>query len=299
MQNIESLTSDDHIRDKNCHKERPTCVNFTDSNSPTSKPVISQIENATYDYPFASSNKEIVHLNLDIFKAFPCPSPQDHNRIQCQFYHCPKKDRKRPQHQYMYCSFLCPATKKGEICPNGENCSGCHNNVELNYHPNNYKKRFCIYFPDNIKECKFGRFCSYAHSENDILVELIHNFELDADFFMFHYKTSFCPVNHIDHDRSQCVYAHNWQDYRRKPNDYQVKVEVCPEWNHNKIILNYTEGCSQGYECQYCHGWKEPEYHPFVYKTKPCDFLETDCPRGISCSYYHNEKEKKYHYYYL
>ena len=42
-----------------------------------------------------------------------------------------------------------------------------------------------------------------------------------------------------------------------------------------------------------CHGWKEPEYHPMVYKTKPCDFNEKDCPRLNSCSYYHNENEKR------
>jgi len=34
---------------------------------------------------------------------------------------------------------------------------------------------------------------------------------------MFYYKTEFCPFNLTEHDKSKCVYAHNLQDYRRKP----------------------------------------------------------------------------------
>jgi len=169
----------------------------------------------------------------------------------------------------------------------------CHNSVELNYHPNNYKRRFCIFFPDNLHKCKFGEFCSYAHSESDILVELLHNYEFDDDFFMFHYKTSFCPINHIDHDKSLCVYAHNWQDFRRKPNKYYIQPEVCPDWNNTKIVLNYEEGCPRGFECQYCHGWKEPEYHPFAYKTKSCESSSNDCQRQDACPYYHDESENE------
>ena len=165
--------------------------------------------------------------------------------------------------------------------------------MELNYHPNNYKRRFCIYFPDNLHKCKFGEYCSYAHSESDILVELLHNYEFDSDFFMFHYKTSFCPINHIDHDRSLCVYAHNWQDYRRKFSKHNTEPEICPEWNNTKNVLNYEEGGSRGFDCNYCHGWKEPEYHPFVYKTKKCESSEEECARLNACPYYHNEDEKR------
>lgn len=36
---------------------------------------------------------------------------------------------------------------------------------------------------------------------------------------MFHYKTIWCPYSEGDetHERTSCVYAHNWQDFRRKP----------------------------------------------------------------------------------
>ena len=46
---------------------------------------------------------------------------------------------------------------------------------------------------------------------------------------MFFYKTEFCPFNLTEHDMSKCVYAHNLQDYRRKPDhySYQPIVHVC------------------------------------------------------------------------
>lgn len=37
---------------------------------------------------------------------------------------------------------------------------------------------------------------------------------------MFYYKTEFCPFNLTKHEPSKCVYAHNWQDYRRRPDQY-------------------------------------------------------------------------------
>ena len=135
-------------------------------------------------------------------------------------------------------------------------------NFCVKYHPNNYKKRFCVCYPDRLNECKFGKFCSYAHSNNDILAELIHLYDYDESFFMFHFKTAFCPINHINHDRSLCVYAHNWQDFRRKTHENHILPELCPDWDRNGIILLYEEGCPRGFECKYCHGRKELEYHP-------------------------------------
>jgi hypothetical protein len=173
-------------------------------------------------------------------------------------------------------------------CPDGDNCNSCHNSVELNYHQNNYKNRFCIFYPDNLRKCKFGEYCSYAHSENDILIELLHNMEYDQDFFMFHFKTAFCCINHIEHDRSMCVYAHNWQDYRRKPQNHFIEQEMCPDWNSGGIVLDYSDGCPRGMDCSYSHGWKEPEYHPFFYKTQKCEYSQEKCPRLAACPFYHD-----------
>lgn len=55
---------------------------------------------------------------------------------------------------------------------------------------------------------------------------LIHNYAEDDDFYMFYYKTEFCPFNLTEHDKSKCVYAHNWQDYRRKPDIYPYEPLV-------------------------------------------------------------------------
>lgn len=82
-----------------------------------------------------------------------------------------------------------------------------------------YKTKFCTFYPLNIDQCEYGKYCSFAHSEEDIVIELIHNLEYDEDFFMFYYKTVWCPFNLTSHDKvnyikyikkALCVYAHNW-----------------------------------------------------------------------------------------
>ena len=57
-------------------------------------------------------------------------------------------------------------------------------------------------------------------------MDLIHNYREDEDFYMFYYKTQFCPFNLTKHEPSKCVYAHNWQDYRRPPNAYSYQPIV-------------------------------------------------------------------------
>lgn len=45
-------------------------------------------------------------------------------------------------------------------------------------------------------------------------------------------------------------------------------------------------------ECRKCHGWKELEYHPGEYKTKPCT-AGSACSRQPDCPYYHTHKEHR------
>lgn len=41
--------------------------------------------------------------------------------------------------------------------------------------------------------------------------------------------------------------------------------------------------------CKSCHGWKENEYHPQMYKTKKCS-NGIKCPKkDRECAYYHND----------
>ena len=123
----------------------------------------------------------------------------------------------------------------------------------------------------------------------------------DADFFMFYFKTECCPFNK-EHNKAQCVYYHNWQDFRRKPNIFTYDChKLCKNWKAGTFIAKYQDGCENMASCDSSHGWKEQDYHPLLYKTKPCP-EETQklspksrkqCSRGIECPYYHSESEKR------
>jgi len=167
--------------------------------------------------------------------------------------------------------------------------------VEEFYHPDKYKAKFCASFiaalDGKSMECEYGDFCSFAHSESEISVELIDQFEKDSDFYMFHFKTVWCPYNETNHQRDQCVYSHNWQDFRRKPQLYNYSREQCPNWGSRSFINSYKDGCANEYSCQLSHGWKEQEYHPENYKLNPCKHGEA-CNKP-HCSYYHSQLDRR------
>lgn len=52
------------------------------------------------------------------------------------------------------------------------------------YRADKYKIKFCAHYPNNVKLCEYGDFCSFAHSEAEINTQLIHNYEYDDDFYM-------------------------------------------------------------------------------------------------------------------
>lgn len=104
-------------------------------------------------------------------------------------------------------------------CAYGDLCTRAHNKVEAFYKTDKYKTKFCTYYPYNCANCDYGEYCCFAHSEEDIMIELLHNMEYDEDFYIFYYKTViniitivqvWCPFNYIQHDRGLCVYAHNY-----------------------------------------------------------------------------------------
>jgi hypothetical protein len=81
-----------------------------------------------------------------------------------------------------------------------------------------------------------------------------------------HPRVSQLPCSH---DRGECPYAHNIQDYRRKPSLYLYKAEKCPHWDFlNKIESIEASDCPAGMNCGKCHGWMEHRYHPQIYKSK-------------------------------
>lgn len=251
------------------------------------------MQSSTYsasDNKFSSSNKLVLSLDLANFKILPCSIKMQHNHKQCQFFHY-FKDRKRPGE--FYSSDYCEYIEKDMDCPLGDKCPKSHNRVEQLYRPGKYKARFCSFFPDKVSKCEYADFCSFAHSEQEISIDLIHLFEQDEDFFLFHYKTVMCPFNQNKHDKSLCVYAHNWQDFRRKPNEYYYEPIPCSNWKTREFVGTYDEGCRLERDCDKCHGWKEYDFHPMNWRTKACQF-GANCPKKKECSCYHFLNEKRF-----
>jgi len=99
----------------------------------------------------------------------------------------------------------------------GDSCSRAHNRVEEFYHPEKYKVKFCQSYPGRVESCDYGDMCAFAHSEEEVTVDLLHKFgpsphdnQNSSDFYMFHFKTVWCPYSDAQHPRDACVYAHNW-----------------------------------------------------------------------------------------
>ena len=97
--------------------------------------------------------------------------------------------------------------------------------MEEFYHPEKYKVKFCQSYPNRIESCDYGDMCAFAHAEEEVTVDLLHKFgceesnkggldsenkRFSADFYMFHFKTVWCPYSDASHARDACVYAHNW-----------------------------------------------------------------------------------------
>lgn len=229
-------------------------------------------------------------LNLQTFKLEKCALKFQHNHKQCPFYHY-EKDRKRPGD--FYSDELCSYIEKNYLCPYGEKCLKSHNKVEQLYQAHNYKTKFCKFFPDVIDQCSYGIFCSFAHTEEEIQINLLHKMEKDIEFYIFFYKTVSCPFNQIKHDKKQCPYAHNWQDFRRVPDIYNYSPESCEHWQTDIFFDDYMEGCPKNIDCSKCHGWKELYYHPLVFKIKPCPYIEK-CSKSLLCPFYHGNYDRRF-----
>ncbi len=225
---------------------------------------------------------------LATFKTEPCSYQYQHNHKHCVFYHS-SKDRRRVPGRYS--AERCEASET-DSCVLGDSCPKSHSMVERLYHPDKYKTKYCNNYPDRLQECEYGSYCCFAHSDSELKVELIHHLEMDEDFFLYYFKTGWCPFNH-EHNKAACVYAHNWQDFRRKPHLFHYSNELCPNWQSETFISEYKEGCIYEHNCGYCHGWKEQLYHPLTYKTIPCPDVKK-CQKGLDCPYFHHEYDHRY-----
>jgi len=235
-------------------------------------------------------------LDLNTFKVFPCHLEGQHNFKRCIYYHT-ELDRRRNPTKFYYEADFCENMKNADFCSLGDSCSYSHTKVEQAYHANKYRNKFCTHYPDGLASCPYSKYCSYAHSEDEIQVTMLHNYKKDTDFYLFHFKTQFCPYSKCE-DKSKCIYAHNWQDFRRDPSKYNYRAEACPYWDPKKKVSNYETACHNNTSCGYCHGrltayegWKELEYHPEIFKTRQC--TSKNCLKEIIfCPYFHDSSEK-------
>mmetsp|Transcript_5719 Transcript_5719/g.21690 ORF Transcript_5719/g.21690 Transcript_5719/m.21690 type:complete len:350 (-) Transcript_5719:187-1236(-) len=107
------------------------------------------------------------------------------------------------------------------------------------------------------------------------------------------FKTLWCPYG-AQHDWHSCMYAHSYQDWRRRP-ELGYDSDPCPHWAKNSTQAIYHERCPNGFACPLSHGSKEQLYHPLHYKTQPCtDWAASGrCPRGHLCAFHHGVEQRR------
>lgn len=250
-------------------------------------------------------------MDIASFKVCRCDCTKAHNTKACVGFHHRFDRRRRPG---TYQAEPCDrefhlddggsVTSESEICPRGAACDKCHNVVEVLYHEEVYKRRWCM---DAEKEggmgCPRGSFCAFAHSREELEERAaVYTSEEeqhpDADFFIYRYKTYWCPLPGV-HDWDSCLYAHTKRDLRRSPLvGYSIKK--CPHWE--KSLQNeptegpplpYSSCCPNGAACQMAHGIKEVLYHPSQYRVKPCTSRKCNGKKQRLCAFAHNDEQRR------
>jgi hypothetical protein len=109
---------------------------------------------------------------METYKVVECKEKAVHDRRMCMYYHS-KADKRRNPFEFSYncteCSSLSTSTKH-VICDDEDNCPKAHNVLERMFHPELYKISLC----QQIGKCERGKFCAFAHSEDEFRVPLSH-----------------------------------------------------------------------------------------------------------------------------
>lgn len=105
-------------------------------------------------------------------------------------------------------------------------------------------------------------------------------------FYMFMYKTTWCPTKKDCHDSKCCIYAHHLRDFRRPPEIFKYAPEDC------QVLTKGVswDQCPKGLKCGKCHTTVERLYHPDKFKRISCDKLR--CNKSEICAFFHSAKEK-------
>lgn len=148
--------------------------------------------------------------------------------------------------------------------------------------PTRQKQRFCASYPD-VSQCRHGDACAFAHSRDEAQTPLLTvdqenqvSTAMTERFFMDDFKTLWCPIG-VQHDWQTCVYAHNYQDARRKVS-IGYGPQPCPYWAKKDPSATYSQRCPLGLRCPYSHGAKEQLYHPRYFRRLS---VATSAPRSV------------------
>ena len=236
-------------------------------------------QNPSFPFQFSSLDQ---HLNLALFKMFPCQYNTIHKDSMCPFFHGSNDKRREAS---LYSSKLCENYMN---CPLGDQCCKSHNKYEFLYHPENYKTVFCRSYLKK-ENCELGVYCPFAHCDNEIKSELLHHMNRDQDFFMFYYKTVFCPYLWNTHVFGKCVYAHFPHKIRRKPHLFDYGTNKCLFFSKENI-----NSCPFGDKCKDAHGENEVEFHPLNYKTTIC--RKQNCFNQETCPKAHNNMDFRFYF---
>lgn len=232
------------------------------------------------------TNKKAIieHLDLERFKTEKCTRETCRNVKTCPFYHS-GGDCRRDPFKYPYSPEPC---EFGRNCFSRMKCQFAHNKYEINYHPLRYKKKYCSHLLE-INHCRYGKYCAYAHNDQDIRIELLHTLVRDDDFYIFKYKTEFCPFQ-MEHNIRKCIYGHSWEDYRRRILRYPYSKNLCKY--HAMVPLGKLDlRCPDNVNCPFSHNHFEADFHPQNYKKFACPFQDCD---GVGCPFLHREESQRF-----
>ncbi|CAN7990719.1 unnamed protein product, partial [Ixodes hexagonus] len=111
------------------------------------------------------------------YKVQPCLRPPHlgvcRMGLACPNFH-DRRDRRRSPACNQYSSTPCPSVRQGTEwtaagrCAEGDQCGFCHGRTEQKFHPEIYKSTMCNDL-QRTNYCPRGPFCSFAHSENEMV----------------------------------------------------------------------------------------------------------------------------------
>lgn len=133
---------------------------------------------------------------------------------------------------------------------------------------------------DFVPECLLN--CSFLNNPLNQLYQRDDHYL----FYMFFYKTSWCPHKRDSHDSKGCIYAHHMRDFRRPPDYFSYEPGDCETFQSG---IGW-DLCPRGLKCPKSHTSVERLYHPDKYKRVPCD--NKRCNKLEICAFFHAVREK-------